>query len=1315
MDSQHNVGIRIGGDASGVVGASRQAAEAQKGLGDQFSKTGEQAKRAADESKRFVERLKEEAETLGKGRSEIERYRAGQLQLTEAQKKSTDASLAQIAAYERKQQALQFVARAAALATVAATAYGASVVLGVKAAIDNAAALRNLSQSYGISTETLSAYRYQMSLAGVGQEEFSMGMKTLSKNISEAKGGVGDGAALFGLLGKQIQSAVQSGASIEQLLPMIADKFASFADGPNKAALAVALFGRAGEQLIPELNKGAAGFREAAKEAEKFGLIIGTDMARRADEFNSNLARMNALLGASKLAIAEEALPALNAVIEAFIRGTREGGLFTGALAAAREAAAQGFQPTQGELQQRLSRANALLSGLERQGVSASESGLIGDNYRSLLQTRTSIQAQLAATRGDAEAERLKRWQRDFDEQQRRLQPGAPALPKTGAGGPRDYKRLTAEINALVGALEAEAAATEKLTQADHMREQILAAVGAGTIKLTDEQYVEIDAALESARQAELQVREKEKLKQALEEGTKAYQQSAEAAFREAAQAADANRKLSEQNAEIGLTTEQLGALKIARAEDALAILRQEQALDSLRDREDAYSLILAERIRQAEEFVRLTREGASRASAAEQSKKFAEDFKQTSESINHSLTDALMRGFESGKGFARNFRDSLVNMFKTLVLEPTIRAVLAPVSQGITGATMSMLGTGASVASGGANLLSGGSSLANLFSGGMTNVAGAADVLMSGGGLGWAGTTLMGGNMGLAAAGGAMDMGIGLGAVAEGFGAGGAAGLGAAGMGAMSAIPYVGIALAALYAMGAFDDSSGPAQRGLNYSALLGSTNRASDNYPNYPWQTQWGSADMGPAQGNFQAAMAAQEQSLITRLKLSPDQISNVNAALAAGPNQQWFNAGIEGTPVEQSGAFQQIQASRLETISKALGRSVEELTQTLSTSDDAWAQSIAKIREALQSGLDPLGYWTKQAEALRTELGSSATTLDQWRSELLGALDGLSAEQVARWQALGTALEQSAQARDRQLQIEEQARQEAERAAQEAARTAEELRQAAAARQSTRESLQSGIDPAGFWGARASSLRGELGSSASTLEQWRVQFLDAFDSLSDDQIARWQALGDALDQVAQARDRQMAIEEQAREQADRAAQDAAQAVAERERSIAGLQSTLSQREGSLGQAVAGLPGQLGITSLEEFRRSLAISESASPLDRLSAAGRYYADTLAGARAGDLSSVLSFGSRAQDYLSIGREAYASGGDFQAIFSEVSRSSAELIQKQRTLEIEIAQSVPVAIRETGNDTVTALKRGFADTVSEIQGMRAELRRLEGA
>jgi phage-related minor tail protein len=71
------------------------------------------------------------------------------------------------------------------------------------------------------------------------------------------------------------------------------------------------------------------------------------------------------------------------------------------------------------------------------------------------------------------------------------------------------------------------------------------------------------------------------------------------------------------------------------------------------------------------------------------------DQWKAASEQINNSLTDALLRGFEDGKGIARNFRETLVNMFKTLVLRPVISAVVNPIGQSLGGAVTQLLGGG--------------------------------------------------------------------------------------------------------------------------------------------------------------------------------------------------------------------------------------------------------------------------------------------------------------------------------------------------------------------------------------------------------------------------------------------------------------------------------------------------------------------------------------------------------------------------------------------------------------------------------------------
>lgn len=61
------------------------------------------------------------------------------------------------------------------------------------------------------------------------------------------------------------------------------------------------------------------------------------------------------------------------------------------------------------------------------------------------------------------------------------------------------------------------------------------------------------------------------------------------------------------------------------------------------------------------------------------------QEFNRVSAQIEQSLTDALMRGFESGKGFAETLRDTVANMFKTLVLRPIVSAVVNPMAGAIT------------------------------------------------------------------------------------------------------------------------------------------------------------------------------------------------------------------------------------------------------------------------------------------------------------------------------------------------------------------------------------------------------------------------------------------------------------------------------------------------------------------------------------------------------------------------------------------------------------------------------------------------------
>ncbi len=96
-----------------------------------------------------------------------------------------------------------------------------------------------------------------------------------------------------------------------------------------------------------------------------------------------------------------------------------------------------------------------------------------------------------------------------------------------------------------------------------------------------------------------------------------------------------------------------------------------------------------AQLVAQAEQLERIAglqgRKDAMDASS-KAAKQAADDWKRASEEINRSLTDALLRGFESGKSFGRNLVDTLKNMFSTLVLRPVISAAVSPLAAGLTG-----------------------------------------------------------------------------------------------------------------------------------------------------------------------------------------------------------------------------------------------------------------------------------------------------------------------------------------------------------------------------------------------------------------------------------------------------------------------------------------------------------------------------------------------------------------------------------------------------------------------------------------------------
>lgn len=182
----------------------------------------------------------------------------------------------------------------------------------IKSAINAADEIGKMSQKVGVAVGDLSKLSYAAGLSDVSNEQLSVGLKQLSKNLIEATSGSKEQSAAFRALGVETQNTDGTMRKTIDVFRDISDKFAGMEDGSTKTAIAMKLFGKSGADLIPLLNSGAEGLQTMAIEAEKLGVVITEKTAKAAEEFNDNLTRLTAQSKGLGIEIANLALGPMN-------------------------------------------------------------------------------------------------------------------------------------------------------------------------------------------------------------------------------------------------------------------------------------------------------------------------------------------------------------------------------------------------------------------------------------------------------------------------------------------------------------------------------------------------------------------------------------------------------------------------------------------------------------------------------------------------------------------------------------------------------------------------------------------------------------------------------------------------------------------------------------------------------------------------------------------------------------------------------------------------------------------------------------------
>jgi hypothetical protein len=603
--------------------------------------------------------------------------------------------------------ALQSIANVGSKLTGMLGALGAGAAVAafagwIKGAIDATDAASDLSQKTGIAIKDLAGLELAYQMGGMGAEALASTQTKLAKAMV-------DGSEGFEKIGVKSRNLDGSLKSNRQMMSEVADRFAGMEDGAEKTALAIEIFGKSGADMIPMLNGGSAGLQEMDDMAAKLGLTLSDKAVEQAGAFNDTLDLL--MLGGQGVArgIAAELLPTLSSLAGSFLTSMTQGdrlkntAQFLANVLKILYTVGVGIVEVFSTVGKTLGAAGAQLIAILNGDFKAAAQ--IGRDWADEIGKDWAGSAKAISdawsTSGDATVETMAKIVRS-----------GTVVGKSAA----ELKKQAAEANK-ERAAEAKLLAELSGVTASYMDD--LSSLNAVRLKgkVTEEQYIGLVTEL---------INKQPGVKAAIEAETKARKELAdfEQDYIKAksmvsdllGKAVEDAEKEAEQQEVLartyGLTAAEIGKLELARLQEQLA-------------QRSANGLTLEE-IETLERLIGAKQRAVTATTAIAEkdlAKKLVDEGTKAAESIQQSLTDALMRGFEDGKGFAENMATTIKNLFKTMVLRPVVSAIVTPIAGSVTNALgLSGATTAAGVAGGGyGNILSTAGNTYNMISGGMT------------------------------------------------------------------------------------------------------------------------------------------------------------------------------------------------------------------------------------------------------------------------------------------------------------------------------------------------------------------------------------------------------------------------------------------------------------------------------------------------------------------------------------------------------------------------------------------------------------------
>jgi phage-related protein len=173
--------------------------------------------------------------------------------------------------------------------------------------------ISNEAQKLNMSTAAYQKWSQAIKMSGSDISTLSAGMKTFTGILDNAASGQADALLTLQKLGLGYEDF--AGLSVEDSFKKVVEQFQKMEQGAKKTQLAVDIFGRSGQELLPLFNQEVGWLDKMFASYENLGLIISDDVIKAGAAFGDQLSLLKKSFEVAAVNIGTIFMPAISNVL----------------------------------------------------------------------------------------------------------------------------------------------------------------------------------------------------------------------------------------------------------------------------------------------------------------------------------------------------------------------------------------------------------------------------------------------------------------------------------------------------------------------------------------------------------------------------------------------------------------------------------------------------------------------------------------------------------------------------------------------------------------------------------------------------------------------------------------------------------------------------------------------------------------------------------------------------------------------------------------------------------------------------------------